>query len=435
MNLKQIHKDKKYLLAVSGGVDSMVMCDLFLKTNVKFAVSHCNFQLRNEASDLDEDLVKSWCIKNDISCYVKKMDTLAYVNKHNTSIQVAARELRYGFFNELLNVLQFDFIATAHHQDDTIETVLFHFFRGTGIQGMTGIPAVNGNVIRPMLHCEKIEIIEYANSNKIAYRDDASNKKNDYTRNKLRNIIIPQLEEFFPGFKNNMSQNIVRLNEVNEIYSTQINVYKKKFIEQRGKDFYIPILKLKLQHTLSTILYELLKPFQFSFDQSQQVLQMIDSQTGSIVENEFYRIIKNRNFFILTEKNTKQTDLILIETSDKKVELKDFDLKIVHKEKSNFVLQTDESYCQVDFSQLEYPLLLRKWREGDYMYPLGMDKKKKIARILIDAKVPLNEKENCWVLESNKKIVWLVGMKIDNRFKYTKQTNKIVEFTYKKRNN
>ena len=431
MKLENLNKSKKYLLALSGGIDSMVMADLFLKQQLMFAVAHCNFQLREEDSNLDEQLVTDWCVKNNIECLVNRTNTIDYCAQHKCSIQVGARAIRYAFFEEICVRKNIDFIVTAHHQDDTIETVLFQFFRGTGIQGLTGIPAKNQKIIRPLLPFTKQQIEAYAMQFQIQFRDDKSNLKQAYTRNKLRLKIIPQLEEMFPAFKNNIANNIHRMNEVNEIYSQQINQHKKKLIEQRGKDYYIPILKLKTVSPLATILFELIKGFHFSYEQTLQVMQLFERQTGSLVESQSHQIIKNRNFLIITEKNATESEMILIEENETKIEIQDFELKLKSITKDQFEINKELKYCAVDSTLLEFPLILRKWKQGDYLYPFGMTKKKKVSKVLIDAKIPLHEKEKIWVLESNKKIVWIIGVKSDNRFRVTDKTENVLVFEIK----
>ncbi len=421
----ELNKQKKYLLAVSGGVDSMVLGDLFLKNQYSFSVAHCNFQLRGEESDGDEALVANWCKLNHIHFLVKKFKTIDFANNHKLSIQAAARELRYSFFYELVEAEKIDFIVTAHHQDDNIETVLFHFFRGSGLLGLTGIPSENNKILRPFLDFSKEIIQKYAVDHQILFREDSSNQKQDYTRNKLRNDIIPKLNDIIPNFKNNIAQNIKRLGAANEIYNQQINQYRKKLIEQRGKDFYIPILKLKHVTPLSTILYELLKPFGINFMQTEQALLLFESESGRYIENGTYRILKNRNFLIITEKNTQASEMILIEKEQREVLTSEFLLQLETKSAEHFHISKEALTCQIDASLLEYPLILRRWRLGDYMYPLGMKKKKKVARILIDQKISNHEKEKIWVLESNKKIVWLLGLKIDDRFKVRFGTKEI----------
>jgi tRNA(Ile)-lysidine synthase len=431
MKLENLNKAKKYLLAVSGGIDSMVMADLFLQQQLEFSVAHCNFQLREEDSNLDEQLVIDWCIKNNIDYFIKRVDTKEYCAQHKCSIQVGAREIRYAFFDEICADKNIDFIVTAHHQDDTIETTLFQFFRGTGIQGLTGIPARNQKIIRPLLSYSKQQIVDYAAKFQVAFREDKSNLKQDYSRNKMRLHIIPQLEELYPAFKNNIANNIHRMNEVNEIYLQQIKNYKKKLIEQRGKDFYIPILKLKTITPLATILFELIKEFHFSYDQTLQVLQLLERQTGSLVASQTHQIIKNRNFLIVTEKNTQLSELILIDEGNTKIETQDFVMKLKSIRADKFEINKGLKYCAIDAKLIEFPLLLRKWRTGDYLYPFGMTKKKKLSKVLIDAKIPLHEKETIWVVESNKKIVWVVGVKSDNRFRVSEKTQNVLCFEIK----
>ncbi len=425
MNI-ELDRTKKYLLAVSGGIDSMVLLHWYGQNKIKFSVAHCNFSLRGNESDEDENLVKSYCQDLDIPFFTKKFDTEYYAQSHSLSIQESARVLRYTYFDELLNSHDFDFLVTAHHLDDNIETVLFHFLRGTGLKGLTGIPKLNSKIIRPLLFIEKSSIINYAKQYLVPFRNDSSNLKNEYTRNKLRNEIIPQLEIIFPTLKQNLAKNIVRFHETNEIYENAIRSLTKKLIEKRGKDFYIPILKLKNYTPLQTITYELIKPFQFSFEHAIELLKLLDSQSGVFIENREYKIVKNRNFFIITKIETIESEMILIDKDDSKISTSDFDLifkAVSHVEKKG---APDLSNEFIDADQLQYPLQLRKWKQGDYLYPLGMLKKKKVSRVLIDAKISLPEKDRVWVLESNKKIVWIVGLKLDNRFKIVENTKRIL---------
>ncbi len=434
-NLKMklgLRKEQKYLLAVSGGIDSMVLCDLFVKNNLSFSVAHCNFQLRGEESKQDEAFVADWCKQHEIPFYAKRFDTKTYAEANKLSIQVAARNLRYAFFYETLKTEALDTLVTAHHQDDAIETTLFHFFRGSGIAGLKGIPSENNQTIRPLLNFNKEEIIAYATTHHIAYREDSSNLKQDYTRNKLRNSIIPQLEELFPQFKNNIAENIKRFEEANEVYTQQIETYRKKLIEKRGSDYYIPILKLIHVKPILTVLFELIKPYGFNISQTRQTILLLHSESGHFIENDRYRILKNRDFLILSEKDTKASEIILIENNTHQLTTAHFELRISSIAKESFHLQKDHCLCQIDESLLEYPLILRKYRVGDYMYPLGMKKKKKIARILIDQKVSAVDKEKIWVVESNKKIVWLVGIRIDERFKVVPNTQQIKILQLKK---
>jgi tRNA(Ile)-lysidine synthase len=429
--LHYLSDQKSYLLAVSGGVDSMVLAHLFLQQKFTFSVAHCNFQLRGEESQRETELVQHWCEQHAITCHVKYMQTDAYATEHKLSIQLAARQLRYSFFDELKAIFKYDFIVTAHHRNDTIETVLFNFFRGTGLPGLTGIPAERNGIIRPLLQMSRQEIEEYALLHQVPFRVDSSNLKEDYTRNKMRLTIIPELQNMFPSFEENMIANINRFAEIRMVYEKQIAVYRKKLMEPRGKDFYLPILKLKHIQPLVTILYELVKPFGFSAHQIPEIIALMDRQTGGFIQSDTYRIIKNRNFLILTLLHTSKSDFILLESSTKTVSTSHFTLVLKKQTASKAELKLDTNSCCIDASLVSWPLLLRPWRQGDYLYPFGMEKKKKVAKVLIDAKIPLHEKENCWVIESNRKIVWVLGVKADNRFRITPKTKEVIYFNLK----
>jgi tRNA(Ile)-lysidine synthase len=377
MELQNIQPNKRYLLAVSGGVDSMVMADLFLKQSLSFAVAHCNFNLRGHESDQDEALVKLWCEQHKIQFFTTKFNTTQVATEQSISIQECARKLRYDYFFELLDTQDFDFVATAHHQNDTIETVCFHFFRGTGIQGLTGIPAQTQQVLRPMLHVWKKEILDYAAQHAIPYRNDRSNDKNDYARNNLRNRILPFIEESFPQLQSNIASNIKRMKDVNEIYHKAIEQISKKVIQQRGRDFYIPIRKLKTLHPIETICYELIKPFGFRFEQGVELIKLMDRQTGSYIQNQTHQIIRNREFFIITAKEPHASDMILIDEGTERVEGADFILQIKKIESKKIQPHVDANSECIDASELCYPLILRNWKQGDYLFPLGLNKKKK----------------------------------------------------------
>lgn len=418
-------KKKKYLLAVSGGVDSMAMLHFFHSKNFNIVVAHCNFQLRGEDSNADELAVIDWCKTQDILCVTKKFDTQAIVLKEKKGIQEVARQLRYEFFNKVMKQYECDYLFTAHHQDDQVETVLFRFMRGTGIKGLTGIPFWNQHIMRPMLHINKDEILHYAHSNNIPYREDSSNVKTDYSRNKIRLEILPFLQKYFPAISNNIAHNASRMQEAYTIYEQQIANYKKKLISKRESEWYIPIKKLKCKNPIHTICFELIAPFGFHFEQAKQLIEMMNSESGKYIENDEYRILKDKAFFIIASKNSLQATMIEIYNDEKEISTAHFSLKINTASAQNYVLQNEEKVAQLDISKLEFPLILRKWKQGDYMYPLGLNKKKKIAKILIDKKIPQAEKEKVWVIESNKKIVWLVGLCIDHRYRMQNNTKEI----------
>lgn len=429
INIKNIHRDKKYLLAVSGGIDSMVMAHVFKQQDIYFQVAHCNFGLRAEESDLDEQLVKCWCEENGITFHRKRFDTNQFAQENKMGIQQAARELRYAYFKDLLKEHDLCKLATAHHAADQIETVLFNWCRGTGLQGLCGMPLVNDFVVRPMLHVSKQDILAYALAHKIQYREDSSNAKLDYTRNKFRHQIVPVLEDMFPSFSENMLANIERMKETNLVFQQGIQGYRKKLLEQRGKDIYLAVLSLQSVAALSTVLYELIKEFGFSFDQTLQVLQLMDSQSGALVQSQTHKIIRNRKHLIITKIETQSSDLILIDHEDKHIQTSGFGLQFTKLGASEWSKEKNSELIFVGMKELVYPLVLRKWRQGDYFYPLGLYKKKKVARLLIDEKIPLHEKDQVWVLESDKKIIWVIGHRQDHRFAVKEQDQTILKIT------
>lgn len=314
----------KIILAVSGGIDSMCMALLFAQAKqyftkspyglagFDFVIAHCNFQLRGEDSEQDAALVKEWAKLKGIPYYQNTFDTPNII-KEEGNVQIVARRLRYEWFEALRKELNFDYIATAHHQQDSVETLLMNFFKGTGIEGLHGILPEKGRIIRPLLSFNKTDIAAYATHENLAWREDVSNQKTDYLRNKVRLELLPEIEKIFPNAVSSIYQNSLRFGEIEELYKQSIQGYRKKLVEQRGKDLYIPLRKLVQCRPLSTIVYELLKPFGLGPAQLPDALQLIDSDSGRYINFEQYRLLKDRNFFIITPLETKNSDNILVE--------------------------------------------------------------------------------------------------------------------------
>ena len=417
----------KFLAAVSGGIDSVVLCELCKQTGIQFSIAHCNFQLRGEESERDEKFVRILGGKYGVEVFVKNFDTEVYANENKISIQEAARELRYDWFVRLKKEKGFSFTLLAHHADDNIETLMLNFFRGTGLQGLTAMPEENADekfFLRPLLDVRRKEIIEFAEQHQLQWVEDSSNLSSKYTRNFFRNEILPAIKKVYPQVEENLLSNIERFKKTNALYRISVEELKKKICEQYASEVRIPVLKLmKYRHT--SLIYEIIKEYGFGEKQVEEVLKLADADSGKFIENDQYQIIKHRNWFIIAP-NANMVDTIGIEEGMEKVCFSGgrLELKTVPKEK--FHLQKKENIAQLDLKHIEFPLLLRKWRQGDYFYPLGMKKKKKLARFFIDQKLSKNQKENIWVLESNKKIIWIVGMRIDDRFKVTDSTKQIL---------
>ncbi len=416
----------RLLIAVSGGVDSVVLCELCKQSKFDFVIAHCNFQLRGEESERDEAFVKQLGVKYGVEVFVKKFDTKEYTALTKKGIQEAARDLRYEWFNQLsIDNYQLT-IATAHHANDNIETLLMNFFKGTGINGLHGILPKQGKIVRPLLFAQKEELKQFAEENKLQFVEDSSNITDKYTRNYFRNQLIPDLQKVFPSVEENLINNISRFREVEILYKQSVELHKKKLIEQQGSEVHIPILKLLKSIPLSTIVYEIIKDFDFTAPQTEEVIALLNSETGKYIQSSTHRIIKNRNWLILSPNQSIIAENILIEKDDKEIVFRDGVINIKTVSSDNYQLSSASSIAQLDEKEIIFPLLLRKWKQGDYFYPLGMNKKKKLSRFFIDQKLSLIEKENSWVIEMNKKIIWIVGRRIDDRFKITNKTKNIL---------
>lgn len=420
----------RLLLAVSGGVDSVVLCHLMKETGYDFAIAHCNFQLRGGESEKDESFVEALAKKYGVSFFVTRFDTKSISRESRTSIEESARELRYAWFEELLSEHAFDRIATAHHADDNIETVAMNFFRGTGLKGLTGISAKRGKIVRPILFATKDQIEAFAKEKALACRKDQTNDENEFTRNHFRNQVLPLIEAKYPAARQNIESNISRLNEAYILYMQAIELHKKKLVEQKGNEFHIPVLKLKKSQPLNTIVYELIKEFGFSAHQTEDVVKLLDSVTGKYVVSATHRILKNRNWLIISPLQTPDAINILIEQGQSKIEFSAGKIVIDSVLASKIEIDADPSVALLNAGEIEFPLILRPWKKGDYFYPLGMKKKKKLSRFFIDRKLSLAEKERVWVLESNRRIIWVVGQRIDERVKVRPDTNNILKITF-----
>jgi tRNA(Ile)-lysidine synthase len=430
LNLRSVGRNQRFLAAVSGGVDSVVLCELCKQSGIQFVIAHCNFQLRGEESERDENFVRGLAEKYGVEVFVKRFQTEAYANEKKISIQEAARELRYNWFVEIKKEQGFSFTLLAHHADDNIETLLMSFFRGTGLQGLTAMPEENLDekfFLRPLLGVRRKEIIEFAEQNNLQWMEDSSNASSKYTRNFFRNELLPAIKKVYPQAEENLLNNIDRFKQINALYQNSVEELKKRVCEQYASEIRIPILKLmKYRHT--SLIYEIIKDYGFGEKQVEEVIKLAEAESGKFIENDSYQIIKHRNWLIIAPRS-EIADTIAIEEGMEAVCFSGGKLELKNISKEKFHLQKKETVAQLDAKHIEYPLLLRKWKQGDYFYPLGMRKKKKLARFFIDQKLPKNQKENIWVLESNKKIIWIVGMRIDDRFKVTELTKEILSIS------
>lgn len=428
-----LNANAKVLCAVSGGVDSIVMVSMLKDLGYSVGIAHCNFKLRGKSADKDEHFVKQYAETNNIPFYSISFETDKYAKQHKLSIQMAARTLRYEWFEEIRKLHGFEKIATAHHLNDQVETVLLNLTKGTGISGLTGINANNGKIIRPLLSLSKEAILKYAEKQKLKFRTDASNADNKYERNLIRNKIVPLLSSLNPSLLNTFQHNINHFNEAEQLANYAKQQLKKKLIQNRKGNYFISILKLQNQPGWKTLLDDLLSDFGFSHKQTEEVVKMLHSQSGKQIENTTYRIIKDREFLIISEANTENNSeaIVLIENEKQKVKSPFFKLKFEVVKFKGIQHKSAEWFMQLDYHKISFPLTLRKWQRGDYFYPLGMNKKKKISNFLVDEKVSVLDKEQTYVLLSGEHIIAIVGKRIDDRFKVNDATKKSLEIVLK----
>ncbi len=426
---KLFTKADKLVLAVSSGVDSMVMLKLFQQLDYDFVVAHCNFRLRGIESDSEEIFLQDYCSEHGIELFVKHFDTREYADLEGISIEMAARKLRYDWFCELMQELSFSWIATAHHQDDLIETMLINLSRGTGIRGLTGIQPKNGSIIRPLLFASRNEILAYAAEKRIFYKNDSSNDELIYQRNIIRHKIIPEFEEINPAFRRNAAKTASILNQTDRIYSQKINEVKTKVVVQEGNVVKILIAKLKEENQAVTVLFEILHPFGFNAAQVQEIYEAMDAEAGKIFYAPEHRLVKDRDCFIITTNFEKELSRYYVE--DDCLEIVDplhLQFEVILRT-PDFKLSRNLRVVDLDYDLLQFPLIIKKWEQGEYFQPLGMSGMKKISDFFIDEKLSIPEKEAAWILYSGKKVVWIIGKRIDDRYKITSKSQKIFQIT------
>ncbi len=427
-------KRDKLLLAVSGGVDSVVLCELCAIAGYDFTILHCNFQLRGTDSDEDEVLVKRLAKKYAKEVVTARFETSSYAVEHKISIQVAARVLRYDWF-ESIRLQQKDpahsWILTAHHADDNMETAMMNFFKGTGMAGLRGIIPKQKHIVRPLLFAGKEEIKTYAAARHLVWREDSSNESDKYTRNYFRNSLIPAIEKVYPQVKENMRNNLPRLREVEIVYKEAVERYKKKLMQQKGSEIYLPVGLLQKVEPLSTVLFEIVKDYGFHPAQLPDILTLLKAATGKYVTSSSHRIFKNREWLIISPLTITATGIFLVEQEGATA----FPAGTIQVRKLPVpeTITHDPFMALVDAKTIAFPILLRTWKAGDYFYPLGLGKKKKIARFLIDQKLSKSAKEDIWVLEMDKKIIWIPGLRMDDRVKLTTSTKEVYELKWVKK--
>ncbi len=417
---------QKVLLTVSGGIDSMVLLHLFEQSEIDYGVAHCNFKLRGAESDGDEEFVKTKVLSTGVPAFFETFDTKDYAAVNGISIEMAARELRYNFFEKVRVENNFDLIATAHHQDDLIETFFLNLSRKTGIKGLTGIKAKSGRIIRPLLFATRSEIEKYSHNYYIEYREDSSNNEIVFQRNYLRHKIIPLFSELNPAFKKNLLATVENLKDAEQVYLKTLEREKREVITERTGETIIDIEQLQKSEFPKIVLHEILSQFGFNATVVDEVYCSLTTDSGKQFFSKTHRALKDRNKLFVSEIKNEEEKIYYIEEED--IELfEPFHLSIEKLPAEGFeIIKKPEVAC-VDLNEVEFPLLIRKWRQGDYFQPLGMTGFKKVSDFFIDLKIPIHQKENIWILCSGKKIIWIMGLRIDNRFKVKAETPSVLK--------
>ncbi|WP_372934453.1 tRNA lysidine(34) synthetase TilS [Mariniphaga sediminis] len=422
---------QRVLLAVSGGIDSMVLLHLFEKSEFNYGVVHCNFRLRGADSDEDEAFVREQVLNHGVPFFFRPFDTEEYARLNGISVEMAARELRYNYFEEIRSEKGYDYIATAHHQDDLMETFFLNLSRKTGIKGLTGIKEKAGHVIRPLLFIGRKEIEDYARFNFIEYREDYTNNEVIYQRNFIRHRILPLFSELNPSFKNSLPETIQHLREAEDVYSLCIKEAREKVVTTRENEMAVSIDALLRSPFSKTLLFEILSEYNFNPQVIDQILQGLKSVSGKQYYSKTHRLVKDREHLFLTRLKAEDERIFYLEKEDLEL-FAPFDLTIEKTDIDNFQIVKSSHVACIDLDKLEFPLLIRRWKQGDYFQPLGMTGFKKLSDFLIDEKIPVHEKENIWLLCSGQKIVWIMGHRLDNRFKISTKTRRILKIEIKK---
>ncbi len=442
-------KSDRLLLACSGGLDSVVLAHLLNRCGYVFELLHCNFNLRGEESKRDELFVRSLADTLGVPVSVRSFDTNAVMKATGKGVQETARELRYNWFKEVAAQVETEndlhaidpvnkkkkspaWVLTAHHADDLAETMAMNFFRGTGLAGLHGIREKMDIFLRPMLFATRAEILAYAKQIGIDWVEDSSNSSIDYTRNSFRLRVFPEVETLFPSARQNLIANAKRFEEAEFLYRKQVEKIKSRLLEKKDNMLSVAVNKLKAVKPLDTIMHEVFGEFGFSAAHVPEIKKLFNAETGKWMASSTHRILRNRAWLLIEPIEARHQLVHVVEDGTTRIEL---DEAVIEFSKVQGSVEPDAHahHAWIDAAELRYPLLVRPWKQGDYFYPLGMKRKKKLSRFLIDLKLSAFEKESIHVIESDKRIVWVIGKRIDNRFRISSATQNTVLIKYCKR--
>ena len=417
----------KVILALSGGIDSMVLADLLLKAKVEFVAAHCNFHLRGHESDGDDWFVRKFAENRGIQCFVKHFETEKYAAKYGISIEMAARDLRYAWFEQLRQQLGYDKIAVAHHADDQAETFFINLLRGAGLRGLKGMRPQNGVIIRPLLWASREQIRKYAVENHIVWREDHTNVESVYLRNRIRNQLLPVFDELQPEARQGLYKSLEHLASENELYRELLQEKLNQIIERNGEIQSIPHSAFSIQHSAFQLLFEWLRNYGFNTDQCHFIYEAMNAGVGNHYDSTTHRLVIGRDELQLFEIEENTSEEIQIEIGEEEI-LSPVHLQFSKLEKTaDFVIDKSLEVAQLDFDKLRFPLTLRHWQHGDRFHPLGMKGSKLLSDFFVDQKFTEWQKQNIWLLvSSNGDILWVVGYRIDDRYKVDNGTKSVL---------
>lgn len=426
---------QKIIVAVSGGKDSMALLHFLQHNNFNIIAAHCNFNLRNTESDADALFVKKYCKENEIPYLEMVFNTADIAKNKALSVQETARQLRYDWFEKIRKEQSAVAVATAHHLDDNIETVLFKLTKGTGLKGIRGMKAKSNNIVRPFLQTPLSDILAYIKNNNVQYREDSSNKSNKYDRNKLRQEVTPVLKEINKGYYKTFMNHFNRWNDIENFYTEVVDFWERKLVKTKGEDKQISINALLKVKGFETLLHEILSKYGFNTADIADIISVFSNTEHKIFNSENHRVLVDKKFIYITALSSiNESTIHYVNAKQEKLTFEKGILRIVVKPIGKLSkINKGTNYAYIDADKLEFPLTLRKWKDGDYFYPFGMPKnngkpaKKKISKFLKDEKIDARLKEQTWVLCSGSKIVWVVNHRIDERFALSNTTKNVIQ--------
>jgi tRNA(Ile)-lysidine synthase len=427
-----VNENDRVLMAVSGGIDSMVMANLFISCEISTGIAHCNFNLRGEESVEDEKFVEKFAMDHKIPFHTVSFDTTGFATEKNISIQMAARELRYRWFEEIRILHGYDSIALAHNLNDNTETFLINLTRGTGIAGLTGMKPKHMNLIRPLLFATRNAIAFYRQQHDINFREDRSNSEIKYKRNKLRHVIIPLFREINPSFDQSVEETAEKLGDVNEIFTAFISDIRNKTVRHKNNLVVIKIKELINLSPKRTILFELFRPYGLGSGQIDDLISLSEGKTGNQIFTASHRLLKNRNEIIVSPRDIDSDAYYEISSLEEFRKVPGIVSAESVKITDGYIIPRSSKVACLDLAKISFPVVIRRWAPGDTFYPLGMKKKKKLSDYFIDKKYSILEKENCLLLQSVDKIAWILGDRIDNRFRITSSSRNALLIKVKK---